>query len=205
MLVRRKSSTDDEYHHEDPLGVFGVITGANAAVLSRRVYDSFYEMRFVLGTSYSQYITTQTRSLSETGFTTSAAAVPVVVAANMSLLSKPSLWQYVACLAECVSQKAFETCLAKCLAAASLGGGKGGNTGGGYGKGGGTGGGNGGGPCSSAPSNCPKGEHWERIVCPHGCWVGCVEDGLHEECGSDGTPKQVPNPKPTKPSHYVAQ
>ncbi len=27
MLIRRKSSTDDEYHHEDPLGVFGVITG----------------------------------------------------------------------------------------------------------------------------------------------------------------------------------
>ena len=47
MLIRRKSSTDDEYHHEDPLGVFGVITGANGAVLSSYVYDAFMAQRYV--------------------------------------------------------------------------------------------------------------------------------------------------------------
>ena len=26
MLIRRKSSTDDEYHHADTVGVYGVIT-----------------------------------------------------------------------------------------------------------------------------------------------------------------------------------
>ena len=41
MLIRRKSSTDDEYHQEDVLGVFGVITGATGAVMSSNVYDAF--------------------------------------------------------------------------------------------------------------------------------------------------------------------
>ena len=41
MLIRRKSSTDGEYHHEDVLGVFGVIAGTTAAVLSSNVYDVF--------------------------------------------------------------------------------------------------------------------------------------------------------------------
>ncbi len=50
MLIRRKSSTDDEYHHEDPLGVFGVITGANGAVLSSSVYDMFSVQQFRQGT-----------------------------------------------------------------------------------------------------------------------------------------------------------
>ncbi len=35
------SSTDEEYHNEDPLGVFGVITGAAGAVLSSHVFDGF--------------------------------------------------------------------------------------------------------------------------------------------------------------------
>ncbi len=47
MLIRRKSSTDDEYHHEDVLGVFGVITGASGAVLSSNVYDAFMAQQYV--------------------------------------------------------------------------------------------------------------------------------------------------------------
>ncbi len=42
-----QDSTDDEYHHEDPLGVFGVITGASGAVLSSNVYDSFMAHQYV--------------------------------------------------------------------------------------------------------------------------------------------------------------
>ncbi len=47
VLMRGKSSTDDEYHHEDPLGVFGVITGANATTLSSNVYDAFVAQQYV--------------------------------------------------------------------------------------------------------------------------------------------------------------
>ena len=47
MLICRKSSTDDEYHHEDPLAVFGVITGATGAVLSSNVYDAFMAQQYV--------------------------------------------------------------------------------------------------------------------------------------------------------------
>ena len=53
MLIRRKSSTDDEYHHEDPLGVFGVITGATGAVLSSNVYDAFDVTQSSYGTAQS--------------------------------------------------------------------------------------------------------------------------------------------------------
>ncbi len=47
MLIRRKSATDDEYHHEDSLGVFGVITGATGAVLDSNVYDAFMAQQYV--------------------------------------------------------------------------------------------------------------------------------------------------------------
>ncbi len=40
MLIRRKSSTDDEYHREDPLTTFGVNTGAGGVVLSSNVYGA---------------------------------------------------------------------------------------------------------------------------------------------------------------------
>ena len=51
MLIRSKSSTDDEYHHEDPLGVFGVIGCAAGAVLSSNVFDGFMGMQYVKGVS----------------------------------------------------------------------------------------------------------------------------------------------------------
>ncbi len=54
MLICRKSSTDDEYHHEDPLGNFGVITGANGATLSSNVYDMCHFEQYSLGTANSR-------------------------------------------------------------------------------------------------------------------------------------------------------
>ena len=53
MLIRRKSSTDDEYHHEDVLGVFGVITGASGEVLSSNVYDAFDVLQSTSGAAQS--------------------------------------------------------------------------------------------------------------------------------------------------------
>ncbi len=50
MLIRRKSATDDEYHHADTVGVYGVITGANGAVMSSSVYDIFSVQQFEQGT-----------------------------------------------------------------------------------------------------------------------------------------------------------
>ncbi len=65
MLIRRKSSTDDEYHHEDPLGNFGVITGANAAVLSSNVYDWFGIDRYLDGPSMTNERKIMTRDLGD--------------------------------------------------------------------------------------------------------------------------------------------
>ncbi len=65
MLIRRKSSTDDEYHHEDVLGVFGVITGASGAVLSSNVYDSFMGVQYVQGVSKTTQRATCYKALSE--------------------------------------------------------------------------------------------------------------------------------------------
>ena len=66
MLIRRKSSTDDEYHHVDRLGTFGVVTGANGAVLSSRLYDRFLVIRGVSNITESAYITARDRSDYET-------------------------------------------------------------------------------------------------------------------------------------------
>ncbi len=64
MLKRRKSSTDDEYHHEDPLGVFGVITGASGAVLSSTNCEAFDTELVTGGDTASRRITANiTRSL----------------------------------------------------------------------------------------------------------------------------------------------
>ena len=79
MLIRRKSSTDDEYHHEDPLGVFGVITGANAAVLSSNIYDAFMGMQYVQGVSLTTQPATCYKALSEPGILTGSGGRGVVV------------------------------------------------------------------------------------------------------------------------------
>ena len=79
MLIRRKSSTDDEYHHEDPLGVFGVITGASGAVLSSNVYDSFMGMQYVQGVSKTTQPATCYKAMSEPGLLTGSGGRGVVV------------------------------------------------------------------------------------------------------------------------------
>ena len=56
MLLRRKSTADDEYHHADTVGVFGVITGANGAVMSSSVYDAFIAPQYVQGGTGTQRI-----------------------------------------------------------------------------------------------------------------------------------------------------
>ena len=57
MLIRQKiTNLNDEYHHVDLLGVFGVITGANAAVLSSRVFDKFAVMLFLVGDSLTRNV-----------------------------------------------------------------------------------------------------------------------------------------------------
>ncbi len=79
MLIRRKSSTDDEYHHEDMLGVFGVITGASGAVLSSNVYDSFMGMQYVQGVSKTTQPATCYIAMSEPGILTGTGRRGVVV------------------------------------------------------------------------------------------------------------------------------
>ena len=54
MLLRRKSTADDEYHHADTVGVYGVITGANGAVMSSSVYDAFIAPQYVQGGADTQ-------------------------------------------------------------------------------------------------------------------------------------------------------
>ena len=57
MLIRRKiTNLNDEYHHEDLLGNFGVITGANGSVLGSRVYDMFNVIRNTIGGSLTPYV-----------------------------------------------------------------------------------------------------------------------------------------------------
>jgi hypothetical protein len=79
MLIRRKSSTDDEYHHEDLLGVFGVVTGENGAVLSSNVYDAFMGMQYVQGVSKTTQPATCFKAMSEPGILTGSGGRGVVV------------------------------------------------------------------------------------------------------------------------------
>ena len=79
MLIRRKSSTDDEYHHEDPLAVFGVITGATGAVLSSNVYDAFMGMQYVQGVSKTTQPATCFEAMSEPNILTGSGGRGVVV------------------------------------------------------------------------------------------------------------------------------
>ena len=77
MLIRLKNSTADEYHHEDVVGVFGVITGATGAVLSSNVYDAFMAQQYVAVPSKQPakcYIT-----MSEPGIITGSGGSGVVV------------------------------------------------------------------------------------------------------------------------------
>ena len=79
MLIRRKSATDDEYHHEDPLAVFGVITGANGGVLSSNVYDAFVAQQYEQGVSKTTQPATCYKAMSEPVLLTGSGGRGVVV------------------------------------------------------------------------------------------------------------------------------
>ncbi len=68
MLLRRKSTTDDEYHHADTVGVYGVITGANGAVMSSSVYDVLMYREFLSGSVWTETIDNRVTRMLETGF-----------------------------------------------------------------------------------------------------------------------------------------
>ncbi len=50
---------------------------------------------------------------------------------------------------------------------------------------------------SSIQADCPKGYHYECLICPNGRFVGYVKDGFHEQDGPNGT-YPAPDPKLSK-------
>ncbi len=46
MLIRQKSSTDDEYHHIDMVGMFDIITNQTVSIISNSVFDAFGVERY---------------------------------------------------------------------------------------------------------------------------------------------------------------
>jgi hypothetical protein len=166
MLIRRKSSTDDEYHHEDPLGVFGVITGANGAVLSSNVYDAFASARYQNGNQLTPWITSGVKI---------AADSMLWLSPNNSYFGSRALSNKNAlqlCLAFCSSYKNIFSklaCMALCYATFS----------------GGSGGGSGG-----SNNGCPAGTC--AFKCPGETAVGCGYPGTTITC-KDGTKIPLPN------------
>ncbi len=79
MLIRRKSSTDDEYHHEDLLGNFGVITSANGVGLSSNVYDAFVNAQYVANNARIAQPVVCYKAMSEPGLLTGSGGRGVVV------------------------------------------------------------------------------------------------------------------------------
>ncbi len=171
MLIRQKiTNLNDEYHHEDPLGVFGVITGANGAVLSSNIYDAFDVLQFSTGGKLSLYISEGIHTL-HAGTNIAVLGQEVYVAdraVSLTSRSRPekpapkkhhdSIW----CLIPCFFNKYLAGRLFGCHCDGSTGGGKrsGGGKGSGSGKGGGGNGGTGGGI-----HNCPSGTSYKQITC----------------------------------------
>jgi hypothetical protein len=86
MLIRQKiTNLNDEYHHVDPVGMFGVLTDASGNVLRNYVYDAFsdapYKRQYV-GESFpsqSNHTGTCQTALSEPGILTGSGGRGVVV------------------------------------------------------------------------------------------------------------------------------
>ncbi len=166
MLMRRKSSTDDEYHHEDPLGVFGVITWANAALLSSNVYDAFSSAHYESGDQLTPWITSGVKIAADSILWLSPSTSYV---ASRALSNKNALQL---CLAFCGSYKNIFSklaCMALCYATFS----------------GGSGGGSGG-----SNNGCPAGTC--AFKCPGETGVGCGYPGTTITC-KDGTKIPLPN------------
>ncbi len=86
MLIRQKiTNLNDEYHHIDPVGMFGVLTDASGNVLHNYVYDAFsdapYKRQYV-GESFpsqSKHTGSCQSALSEPGILTGSGGRGVVV------------------------------------------------------------------------------------------------------------------------------
>ncbi len=180
MLIRRKSSTDDEYHYEDKLGVFGVITGASGAVLSSNLYDAFDTELVAGGDTASSWITASiTRSL-ETQLANEYQSN--IIPARALVLDPTQLGN---CIAKCGHLKNWlekGLCMGVCW-------GKYGNNGGHGGSG------------NGGNNSCPSGTC--AFKCPGENGQGCGYPGTTVTC-KDGA--KIPLPKnctrPTKkPTH----
>ncbi len=56
MLIRRKSSTDDEYHHQDIRGYYQTVSNSTKAVAYGALYDIYGNLRFESGACQSKFI-----------------------------------------------------------------------------------------------------------------------------------------------------
>ncbi len=114
MLIRRKSSTDDEYHHADPLGVFKLVTGANAVTSGMVVADYFGRQIVTTGLKSSPYYATNLQAISQAGYLTTSQ----VYYAERSVSTKyrnpvDCLIDEINCLKQ--SQQEFGHCAKNCV------------------------------------------------------------------------------------------
>ncbi len=129
LLVRRKSSTDDEYHHEGINGDFNVFTGANAVILSNKVFDSFEFMQFNSGTIESKWMTSTSSICQESNMTYDGTQF-YLPARALSTIN----WQLADCIYNCHSKKTDvgkALCVAACIQKYGKKGAGGGNSSGG--------------------------------------------------------------------------
>ncbi len=193
MLIRRKSSTDDEYHHQDLLGNFGVITGANAAVLSSNVYDAFDVLQFAGESVLTKYISHSLRTMPD-ALVIGGTSI-IVSSRNIQLDSTNSTtdgfdpWKcrffcYLGCL---TMGHSLVTCYNSCCVDKKK---KKKNK-----KSGGSGSGSGGG-------GCPSGQNKVTITCGKNTETACIAPGQSACCSGSGvTIVNGPCPKVTASSH----
>ena len=55
LLIRMKTATDDEYHHGDLVGAFGVITDANAVIMSSNIYNIHGVNMYISGNAITDH------------------------------------------------------------------------------------------------------------------------------------------------------
>ncbi len=172
MLIRRKSSADDEYHHVDLLGVFGVITGAHGAVLSSDVYDAFDVTQSSYGTAQSPYQGEDIRSGSSnilfqgaTAFvpTRNLDVAPPAVRPDGIDIGKCRFWCVVGCL---IAKHALTTCYNRCCVDKKKKKKKSGGSGGG--------------------GACPSGQNKVTITCGNATETACLKPGQSACCSGNG-------------------
>ena len=173
MLIRRKSSTDDEYHHADVLGVFGVITGATGVVLSSNVYDAFDVLQSTNGSAQSPYLSDDIRTGSDnTLLQGDRAFVPTRNLDIASFAARPDGIDIDTCRFLCVlgcmlAKHALTTCYNRCCIDKKK---KKKKTGGGSGGGG----------------TCPSGQNKVTITCGNATETVCIKPGQSACCSGNG-------------------